>query len=90
MIVRLYGDFLDAVGTRDVYLWLDRPATVGDALARLVEKHPAVGEVLYADGEIRGDVHVVHNRREVWEKHGLETAVSPEDELALFSPVGEG
>jgi uncharacterized protein (UPF0218 family) len=67
----LYSDFKRAVGERSVSIDLETPATIGDALAQLVEHHPALGDLVFADDRtLRRGVHVILNH---------ETAASPQD-----------
>jgi molybdopterin converting factor small subunit len=50
IVVRCYGDVRDRTGAREVALSLGPAATVGDALARLAERHPDLAPLLDDDG----------------------------------------
>lgn len=56
--------------------------TVGDLVARLADRHPALGEIAAAPGGMRYTV----NRRYVEASHEL----SDGDEVSLFPPVTGG
>lgn len=85
---QLYGDFVEVAGTAEAYVFVERGATVRDALERLLEKYPALGEVVLDGDELAEGVHVVHNHRDIYQELGrLDTELEASDQLALFSPL---
>lgn len=88
---RLFADLAEIAGERRVPVESDGVETVGDALVALLETHPALRDrVLDDDGDLADHVNVLVNGEGVAIGDGLETAVEPGDELALFPPVSGG
>jgi molybdopterin synthase sulfur carrier subunit len=87
---RLFANLAEATGSRsvevDVATGPDAEATVGDALATLVDAHPDLEPLVLADGELRDHINLLRN--------GSPTdpgdPVEADDELAIFPPVTGG
>ena len=91
MRVRVYATLRDLLGTSELAVDPDGCATAGDLLQRLSAAYPALGQKLWdKEGRLSGLVTVLLNGRMVNFLQGLETPVSPDDELNLFPPVGGG
>lgn len=80
----LFGDVAKATGRKVVHVFVDRHATVGDALEALVAAQPELEDLVYDGPDLHDDVHVLHNHRSVIDKDGLDTELAVGDELALF------
>jgi MoaD family protein len=66
-------------------------ATVGEALASLLEQHPGLREQVFtADGELNRFVNVYVNGRDVRYEQGLETPVGDADEVILLPAMAGG
>lgn len=91
---KLFADLAELAGTGTVEVEVDvdgADATVADALAALLERHPAIEDrVLDDDGELREHINVLRNGESVRTAAGLETELEADDELALFPPVSGG
>jgi molybdopterin synthase sulfur carrier subunit len=88
---KLFADLKEHAGDGRVTVDVDEGATVGDALAALVEARSGLdGRVLDDDGELHDHVNVLKNGSSVHTDAGLETVVEAGDELALFPPVSGG
>jgi molybdopterin synthase sulfur carrier subunit len=89
---KLFADLAELADGRTVTVDVDDDATVGDALAALFEGRDALRDrVLDDDGEVRGDVNVLRNGRNVvTQESGMGTEIEASDELALFPPVSGG
>lgn len=86
----LFADLRDAAGDRHVQVELSDGATLGEALAALLEARPALCErVTDDDGELAAHVNVYRNGQAV-DREGFDDAVDDSDELALFPPVSGG
>ncbi|MFP4590110.1 MAG: ubiquitin-like small modifier protein 1 [Halobacteriales archaeon] len=88
---RLFADIAEAAGSRRVTVELDGERTVAAALDALVASEPELEALVLDDGELASHLTVLRNGRNVeTEGDGLDTAVAPDDELALFPPVSGG
>ena len=87
---KLFADLAEVTGERHVEV--DEEAdTVGEALDALLDANPALRErVLDESGDLADHVNLLRNGENVAASGGLETPISPEDELALFPPVSGG
>ena len=66
-------------------------ATVGEALAALVARYPALAEhVFTAEGTIRPSLHLFLGEREVHNLQGPETPLAATDRLIMVLPIGGG
>jgi molybdopterin converting factor small subunit len=66
-------------------------ATVGQALASLLEQHPGLREQVFtADGSLNRFVNVYVNGRDVRYEQGLETPVGAADEVILLPAMAGG
>jgi len=85
--VNLYATLRDLAGTKT----LEVPGeTVGEVIARLAERWPELGTEILDGGAVREGYSVFVNGRDVRYLEGLDTPLSPEDELDLFPPVAGG
>ncbi len=79
--IRCYGRWRVAIGERTVSLDLDEGATVGDALASLVDLDSAVTD---GDGPV-----VLKEGTNVRHLDGRDTPLSDGDTVALGDPISE-
>jgi molybdopterin synthase sulfur carrier subunit len=89
---KLFADLAELADGRSVTVTVDDGATVGDALTALLDGRDDLRErVLDETGDVRGDVNILRNGRNVvTQESGLETDVTETDELAVFPPVSGG
>jgi molybdopterin synthase sulfur carrier subunit len=89
---KLFADLKERAGDGRVTVDVAEGATVGDALAALVESRPGLdGRVFDDDGAVHDHVNVLRNGENVETSgDGLDTPVDEQDELALFPPVSGG
>jgi molybdopterin synthase sulfur carrier subunit len=87
---KLFADLAEVAGERHVEV--DREAdTAGEALEALLDAYPSLADrVLVESGDLAENVNLLRNGEDVDDAGGLETPVSPGDELALFPPVSGG
>lgn len=89
--VNLFGPLREAVGRKTVLVRVETGATVGDALAALVELHPALdGELLTDDGAVPAGVTVTLDGTDVGHLDGAATPVADGDVLRAAPPVVGG
>lgn len=88
---RLYGQFAREIGIRETAVDIGTlPApTVRNALHALIDKNPALRDVvLTEDEELRGNGVIVHNHVNVYnEPDHLDSRVGPRDTLGLFPRI---
>lgn len=77
--IKLFATLRDLVGSRTASLQLDEPVTVNSLLAAMAEQYPAIAPTL--------PIALVSVNKQFAEG---ETAVSAQDEVALFPPVSGG
>ena len=86
--VNLYATYRDLTGVKHLELPGD---TVGEVLASLIAKHPAMNAELFEEpGRLSERVSVFRNGRDVRYLEGLRTPVNTSDVLDIFPPVAGG
>ncbi|MFB6130199.1 MAG: ubiquitin-like small modifier protein 1 [Salinigranum sp.] len=88
---KLFADLAEVAGDRTVDVDVEPGGTVGDALEALLADRPALADrVLDDSGDLREHINVLRNGEDVADGSGLDTELTPGDELALFPPVSGG
>ncbi|MFC2025658.1 ubiquitin-like small modifier protein 1 [Chloroflexota bacterium] len=92
MQVNFYATLREIVGGKTVEFPLPDDATVTQLLAILLERYPALSEVLLEqDGRLRGHVHLLVNGRDVqFLENGMDSVLSPKDTISIFPAIGGG
>jgi molybdopterin synthase sulfur carrier subunit len=88
---KLFATLSETAGG-DVTVPADDGMTLREALDRLLEAEPDLeAEVLDGSDELHDHVRLLHEGEDPFAAgEGWETAVGPDDELALFPPVSGG
>lgn len=90
-VVRLYGSLRELAGERDIEVALADGAAIRDLISRLVELRPILAErLLDEDGNIPRSVNVFVNGRDIRDLSGLDTPVTPDDEVTILPPAAGG
>jgi molybdopterin synthase sulfur carrier subunit len=89
---KLFANLAEAAGERRIEVDVPPGATVGDALAALLDRRPDLeAEILDDGGELHDHIQVLQNGRNPFvTAEGLDTDLDGGDELALFPPVSGG
>lgn len=87
---KLFANLAEVAGTKEVSVDVEPGASVGDALAALLNEMPDLAEHVLEDGELADHINVLRNGSNVAHDDGLETELEAGDELALFPPVSGG
>ena len=87
---KLFADLAEVAGSKRVPIDAEPGTTVGSALDRLLDDHPALEERVLEDGELGDHINVLHNGVNIVVEDGLDTEIEEGDELALFPPVSGG
>lgn len=85
--LRFFATFREAVGQKVLEREVAEGATVGDVLDDLVDEY---GIDVYEDGEIRNQVSVMKNGKDVYHLDGRDTPLADGDTLSVFPPVAGG
>lgn len=89
--LRFFATFRTAVGQKEIHREFDPDATVGDVLSEIEAEFPElVGELLDGEGDIRPQLSVLKNGREVVHIDGTETELEDGDRVSVFPPVAGG
>lgn len=89
--LRFFATFREAVGQKSIERSFDDGATVGDVLAAIEDEYPELaGQILDDDGDIRPQLSILKNGREVVHIEGVDTALEDGDRLSVFPPVAGG
>ena len=91
MEIKIYATLRDVVGGPSVHVD-DAPATtIGQILQALCARYPELRPRLFDDqDELNRAIHILINGRDARYLNGLESAVSAEDIVRIFPPVGGG
>lgn len=88
--LRFFATFREAVGTKVVAREVDDGAAVGDVLRELEAAYEGLEGQLVEDGDLRPQINVLKNGREVLHMEGMATALEDGDTLSVFPPVAGG
>lgn len=90
LTLRFFATYREAVGQKALEWETDDAATVGDVLEALETEYDDLAGRLLAEGEIRPQLNVLKNGRNVVHDDGVETPLEDADQLSVFPPVAGG
>jgi len=85
--VRFFANVREIVGHPELLL---EASTIRDVLNTLTSQKPALHNVLCEDGAVRPYITILLNGTNIRDIGGLSTALSDDDEIAIFPPVSGG
>jgi molybdopterin synthase sulfur carrier subunit len=89
--LRFFATFREAVGTKTVERAFADGATVRDVLSTLEADYADLDEqLLDEEGELRPNLSILRNGREVLHMDGADTVLEDGDTLSVFPPVAGG
>jgi molybdopterin synthase sulfur carrier subunit len=89
--LRFFANFRAAVGQKELTRTFEPGVTVGEVLAALESEFPELaGDVLDEEGNIKPQLSVLKNGREVVHMEGTATTLEDGDRLSVFPPVAGG
>jgi MoaD family protein len=88
--LKFFATFREAAGSKFVDREVEAGATVGDLLAGLERDYEGLAGELLVDGDLRPQINVLRNGREVLHQQGVDTPVENGDTVAVFPPVAGG
>ena len=88
--LRFFATFREAVGQKTLTREFDDDVTVGEVLEELEEEYDGLEGQLLQNGEVRPQLNVLRNGRNVVHDEGVETVLKAGDTLSVFPPVAGG
>jgi MoaD family protein len=88
--LKFFATFREAVGSKLLDREGEAGATVGDLLEGLEHDYDGLSGELLVDGDLRPQINVLRNGREVLHQQGVDTPVEDGDTVAVFPPVAGG
>ena len=88
--LKFFATFREAVGSKFLEREYDDGATVRDVLTDLEAEYEGLSGQLLDDGDLRSQINVLKNGREVLHMDGPDTTLDDGDTLAVFPPVAGG
>ncbi|WP_224448806.1 ubiquitin-like small modifier protein 1 [Haloprofundus salilacus] len=88
--LRFFATFREAVGQKTIEREYDDNLAVGDVLSALETEFDGLDGQLLEDGDLRPQINVLKNGREVLHMEGIETTMEDGDTLSVFPPVAGG
>ena len=86
-VVKLYANLRSVTGKKEINV----PGLgIQEILERLVQFHPALQRFLFVDGQLKPRVVITVNGQTLDRETCLQTAVSEQDQIAIFPPVAGG
>ncbi len=91
MEIKVYATLREIVGGKSATLNGHGSKTMRQILEELFEKYPQMREKLFLNGgEMHSAFHFLVNGRDARYLDGLDTVISPDDDVRIFPPVGGG
>ncbi|WP_136600783.1 ubiquitin-like small modifier protein 1 [Salinigranum halophilum] len=88
--LKFFATFREIVGSKTIDREFEDGVTVGEVLSALESEYDdLVGELL-VDGDLKPQINVLKNGREVLHMEGIETRLEAGDTLSVFPPVAGG
>lgn len=88
--LRFFATFRQAVGQKTLEREFPDDSSVGDVLRELEADYEGLDGQLLENGELRPQINVLLNGREVLHMESVDTAVEDGDTLSIFPPVAGG
>ena len=88
--LKFFATFREIVGSKTIDREFPEETVVGDVLQQLEEEYEEMVGELLVDGDLKPQINVLKNGREVLHMEGIDTAVEPGDTVSIFPPVAGG
>lgn len=88
--LRSFATYREAIGQKTIERSYDEGATVGDVLADLETEFDGLEGQLLENGDIRPQLSILKNGRDVTHAQGSDTPLESGDTVSLFPPVAGG
>lgn len=90
LTLRFFATFREHAGQKVVEKSYDEDLTIGELLASLEAEYPEMKGELLIDGDLKPQINVLKNGREVLHMEGVETTLADGDTVSIFPPVAGG
>lgn len=88
--LRSFATYREAIGQKTIERSYEEGTTVGDVLADLESEFDGLEGQLLENGDIRPQLSILKNGRDVAHAQGSDTPLEPGDTVSLFPPVAGG
>ncbi|WP_423744140.1 ubiquitin-like small modifier protein 1 (plasmid) [Haladaptatus sp. SPP-AMP-3] len=88
LTLRFFANFRESVGQKTLEREYEDDTTVGEVLESLTEEYRDLD--FFEDGDLRPQLSIMRNGKDVVHIDGRETALSDGDRLSIFPPVAGG
>ncbi|MHC3438786.1 ubiquitin-like small modifier protein 1 [Natrialbaceae archaeon A-gly3] len=88
--LRFFATFREAVGQKELNREFDDGVTVGEVLESLETEYDGLEGQLLENGEVRPQLNVLRNGRNVVHDEDVATTLEDGDTLSVFPPVAGG
>jgi molybdopterin synthase sulfur carrier subunit len=88
--LKFFATFREAVGSKTIDREFPEETTVGEVLGALEEEYDDLHGQLIVDGDLKPQINVLKNGREVLHMKGIDTVVHEGDTVSVFPPVAGG
>ena len=88
---KLFANFAEVAGMREIEIEMGDEIKIGDALSNLFEEIPELrSSVIDEKGEVHGHIQILHNGEEIEAENFSLMLVRDTDELAIIPPMSGG
>ncbi|WGI17204.1 ubiquitin-like small modifier protein 1 [Methanonatronarchaeum sp. AMET-Sl] len=87
--VRLFATFRDIVNSKLEY-GVDEVDSVGSLLSKLVDEYPEMEDQLFENNELRDNIMILINGKNIEFLKKLDTELEKGDRVAIFPPIAGG
>ena len=88
--LKFFATFREIVGSKTIDREFPEGTTVGEVLGTLEEEYEDLRGQLIVDGDLKPQINVLKNGREVLHMEGIDTVVDEGDTVSVFPPVAGG
>jgi molybdopterin synthase sulfur carrier subunit len=88
--LKFFATFREVVGSKTIEREFPDGTAVGEVLRGLEREYDGLAGELLVDGDLKPQINVLKNGREVLHMEGIDTEVYDGDTVSIFPPVAGG